>query len=336
MEWEQKRALIKKNTLCSIYFGGGTPTLFPEAIATMLEKARKQLRLTSSCEITVEGNPETLSLPLLKRLKKCGVNRLSLGAQSFDNTLLKVLGRNHENGSIFNAIDLSIAAGIENISIDLMYEIPHQSISQFESTLLTLKNLPISHLSLYNLQIEKNTPFFRQKKALTPHLPTEKEGLKMLTMACAFLEEMGLKRYEISAFAKRGKESRHNLGYWTGRPFLGLGPSAFSFFEGKRFRNVANLSAYKIALKAGRSPADFEEKLPFPKNIHEQVAIGLRVFDGICLQTFEKEVSPLPELLRKTLQNLAKEGFIYKENHKIALTDRGRLFYDTVAESIVL
>ena len=158
----------------------------------------------------------------------------------------------------------------------------------------------------------------------------------MLTMACAFLEEMGLKRYEISAFAKKGKESRHNLGYWTGRPFLGLGPSAFSFFEGKRFRNVANLSAYKAALKAGRSPVDFEEKLPFPKNIHEQLAIGLRVFDGICLQTFEKEVSPLPELLRKTLQNLAKEGFIYKENHKIALTDRGRLFYDTVAESIVV
>ena len=336
LEWEQKLPHIKKTPLCSIYFGGGTPTLFPKGITTILEKARKQLSLKPSCEITVEGNPETLSLPLLKELKECGVNRLSLGAQSFDNTLLNILGRTHKNRAIFEAIDLALAAGIKNISIDLMYEIPHQSLSRFKNTLLTLKSLPISHLSLYNLQIEENTPFFRKKKVLTPHLPTEEEGLQMLNMACTILEEMGLKRYEISAFAKKGKESRHNLGYWTGRPFLGLGPSAFSFYEGKRFRNVANLTAYKKALKVGKAPIDFDEKLPYPNNVHEQIAIGLRVFDGICLKTFEKEVASLPKLLKETLQALETEGLIHNTSQKISLSEKGRLFYDTVAESIVL
>lgn len=336
LEWEQKLPSLKKLSICSIYFGGGTPTLLPKAIALFLEKAQKELTLTPDCEITVEGNPENLSLSLLKELQRFGVNRLSLGAQSFDNSLLNILGRTHDKQEILKAIECAVTANIKNISLDLMYEIPHQSIQTFQNTLLEIKKLPITHLSLYNLQIEENTPFFRKKKLLTPHLPTEEEGFAMLKMACQQLEEMGLERYEISAFAQKRKASKHNLGYWTGRPFLGLGPSAFSFYGGKRFKNVSNLTTYQKLLKENKSPIDFEEKLPYPKNVHELIAIGLRVFDGIHLKTFEKTLSPLPNLLKETLKTLEIDGFILSDSSKVFLTEKGRLFYDTVAESIII
>ena len=308
----------------SIYFGGGTPTLFgPEKIATLLSKITNQ---TSDCEVTIEANPEDVTLALIKAYKEAGINRISLGVQSLVDDSLITLERTHNRNKAIDAIHTTKEAGIDNISIDLMYELPDQTPESFQKTLNQLESLPITHLSLYNLTIEPNTAFFKR----TLNLPTQEEGLEMLTRAILTLESIGLKRYEISAFAKPGFESRHNTGYWTARPFYGLGPSAFSYINGTRYRNVANIHRYAKALKEGTSPVDFEEKLPYPQNVHELFAVALRLTKGVHLSTYD-----LPQKTHQKLESLIRQGYLEKELQSLRLSEKGLLFYDQVASEII-
>lgn len=320
-EWEMRLPQITGKRLSSIYFGGGTPTLFLEGIAAILKKI-------TAPEITVETNPEDVTPELIKALYNLGVNRLSIGVQSLDNTLLKHLGRNHTAQDAIDAIHLAKKGGIENISIDLMYELPHQTLNAWKETVKQAAALPITHLSLYNLTFEPRTLFYKKEKELRPHLPDEKTCLKMLDFACDTFEKEGLKRYEISAFARNDQVSIHNTGYWTGREFLGFGPSAFSFLKGKRFRNVCHMNKYLKALEQNTFPVDFEEHLPFPASLHEQIAVGLRLFKGITLKDLPSETHIL-------LQKLDKEGWIHYSQNHARLTEQGKLFYDSVAEEII-
>ncbi|MCB1074595.1 MAG: radical SAM family heme chaperone HemW [Simkania sp.] len=329
-EWELRLPLIQKHEITSLYFGGGTPSLAPGVIETLLERAAL-LKLSPNCEITVEANPEQITSELIRRFKTMGVNRLSVGIQSLDEELLKVLGRGHTAEEGIKAVETIAQEGIENITIDLMDELPHQTLESWENTLDRATQLPITHLSLYNLTFEKNTVFTKNEKKLRPHLPPIETCTQMLEMACSKLEASGLKRYEISAFAKEGYEAIHNTGYWTGRPFLGFGPSAFSFWDGKRFQNVCHLKRYSEILNQGKVPVGFEECLPYPANLHEQLAVHLRLHRGVNLRTF-----PLPSTAKPILEKLQNEGFILQNDHQICLTEKGRLFYDSVAEEIIL
>lgn len=166
-------------------------------------------------------------------------------------------------------------------------------------------------------------------------MPSSEESLHMLEMAEEYLTKIGLKRYEISAFAKTGYTSKHNIGYWTARPFFGLGPSAFSYFEGKRFRNIAHLKRYADLLESKQSPIDFEEKLEYPCNLQELLAIELRLFRGVNLQTFQKRHGNLPKNTQDTLEKLCEEGFLHQRKNRILLSPKGRLFYDSVATEII-
>lgn len=320
-EWEQKLPLLQNQTIASIYFGGGTPSLFASAdLEAILTRIRSSCFLDPHCEITIEANPEDASFELFQLLQALGINRLSLGVQSLDDRSLNTLERTHSATKAREAIHLAHAAGFSNISIDLMYDLPDQTEASWQYTLDKLPNLPIRHLSLYNLTIEPHTPFFKRKLSL----PAPSLSLRLLERALASIP---LPRYEISAFAHPSFESKHNLGYWTARPFLGFGPSAFSFWEGSRFRNIANLHRYARALKEDRSPVDFSETLPYPKNLREQLAIHLRVLEGAPKQIF-------PEELSLTLERLQQNGFL-KIADKICLTEKGLLFYDTIAAEIV-
>lgn len=313
-EWSLRSPLLPKDEkLVSIYFGGGTPSLLgSDKIDTILS----WISPSDNVEITLEANPE--SIGVFK-----GINRVSLGVQSFDDSLLTMLTRTHKASKAEDAVK-ELAHNIKNISIDLMYDLPGQTLLTWEKTLDRALRLPIQHLSFYNLTIEPHTPFYKKRKILTPQLPDGETSLKMLEMGIEKLTSVGLKRYEISAFAKKGYQSQHNSGYWKARPFLGFGPSAFSYWEGIRWRNAPHLHRYAKALKEGRDPIDFSEKLPFLESLKEKLAIRLRLLEGVPKWP--------PEL--KDIQNFLKmEGFL--DSSCLKLSNKGLLFHDSVAEIII-
>lgn len=323
-EWDLQKEKIEGKRVVSIYFGGGTPALFgPGPIQTILS----WISIPPDCEITLEANPEEITFKLMQAYKASGINRVSIGVQSLDNDLLKILGRTHTAEKALSGIEATYKAGLTNISIDLMYEIPHQSVPVWKKTLSQLSNLPIKHLSLYNLTIEPGTLFFKKSKKLTPHLPSPDACLEMLNLAVTELEKIGLHRYEISAFSYEGYQSCHNTGYWQGRSFLGFGPSAFSYWEGSRFRNIADLQQYAGRLKASLSPIDFQETLSPEAQQKELLAIALRRLEGIPIKKYPVEPPLYNELLSK--------GWISLENGIARLTPQGLLFYDSVAETII-
>lgn len=328
LEWKKQSPLLANKEIVSLYFGGGTPFLFgPAAIQKIIDWVSPP----TGCEITLEANPENVTLELMQAYKEAGINRVSIGVQSLDDSSLNTLSRTHNAETAIRAIELTHQAGIENISIDLMYDLPSQTLESWERTLSRLERLPIAHLSLYNLTFEPHTVFFKHRKKLLPQVPTAETSLQMLKTAVDRLEALGLKRYEISAFAKPGFASRHNSGYWTARPFLGFGPSAFSYWEGQRFQNVANLSSYAKALAENRSPVDFSETLAYPDNLHELLAVRLRLLEGVDLAHFPN----LPPATHAILRTLEAQGWLELTPTHAKLSQEGLLFYDSVATAII-
>ncbi len=326
LEWELRKSSLGE--IVSIYLGGGTPSLLT------LEQVKEILSLfpKTAKEITIEANPDDVSPEKMKGYISLGINRLSIGVQSLDDSSLLKIERTHSARKAKEAVQIAHAAGFHNISIDLMFDLPGQTFSSWKKTVDEAVLLPISHLSLYNLIFEKGSLYYKQRKELSKETPDEEISLKMLEYAVQTCEKNGLARYEISAFCRDNKESLHNTGYWLGRPFLGLGPSAFSYMDGKRFQNICHLKKWYTALHQGLDPKDFEECLPYPENIHELLAIKLRLLKGIDLKDFPT----LPKETLTTLKTLTKEGFLLeaKSTH-YRLSEKGKLFYDLVASEII-
>jgi oxygen-independent coproporphyrinogen-3 oxidase len=330
-EWDLRFPQLRQKRVVSIYFGGGTPTKLPPSA---YERILGQIA-HSETEITLEANPEDVTLSAMQQYKAAGINRVSLGLQSLDDRELTQLGRTHHAAKAIEAVHTVHRAGISNISGDLMFELPRQTLASWEKTLRGISDLPLTHLSLYNLTIEPHTTFFKNKQKILPHLPSEELRLQMLQMAVQSLESFGLVRYEISAFAKPGMHSRHNTGYWTGRPFLGLGPSAFSYWEGARFSNVANFNKYLNDVEQGRLPVDFEERLPYPRNLQELFAVRLRLIEGVDLKQWERDYGTIPEVLERGIKKLIREGWIERNETVVKLTPAGQLFYDSAATELI-
>lgn len=330
-EWQKRRKMIGCKEVFTLYFGGGTPSLLtPLSIRKLIEMTGATPR-----EVTLEANPETISLDRMIAFKKAGVNRLSIGVQSLVDGELTVLGRRHGSSKAIDSIKIAHDAGFENISIDLMFELPGQTLRSWEHTLERAVSLPITHLSLYNLTFEPHTPFHLRKKELIPLLPEEEIKKTMLDMAINRFKEAGLQRYEISAFAKEGFVSLHNTGYWLARPFLGLGPSAFSFWEKKRFRNVCSLNKWAECLAQDLNPCDFEEQLSQEDSFNELLAVQLRLVGGVNRQAFEDKNGPTPPRTKNAIARLITEGLLIEQKNQITLTEKGLLFYDSVAEELV-
>lgn len=332
IEWELWKEKLKQFEVVSIYFGGGTPSLIgPKAIEEILSR----ISPAHNVEITLEANPENIDHSLIQAYAAVGINRLSVGVQSLDDHLLTLLGRTHDSKKAIEAIHIAHMAGISNISIDLMYDLPQQTVDTWKKTLQRTTELPISHLSLYNLTLEPETVFFKRRTQLQPQLPSQEDSLLMYETACELLEDFGLKRYEISAFAKDGLLSKHNTGYWTARPFIGFGPSAFSYWQNKRFRNIASLNRYMTALNAEKSPVDFEEELDIEARRKELLILQLRMRTGVDIHPFEEQHGRLDVATKAILDGLVEKGFLAKEGSLFKLTHKGTLFYDTVATDLV-
>jgi oxygen-independent coproporphyrinogen-3 oxidase len=318
--------------LASLYFGGGTPSqLSISQLKQLLDLVRTRYTLSPKVEITLEVNPEDATRESLSSYLDLGINRLSFGVQSLHDPLLQKIGRSHTAEQTIKTLSLAHEIGFHNISIDLMYDIPYQTLESFSATIKQIKQLPIQHLSLYNLVIEPKTPFFAQKKLLAPHLPADDESLAMLSFATTHLPLYGLDRYEISAFAKKGRESVHNTGYWKGRPFVGLGPSAFSFMNGKRFQNYPNWKEYTRNIETGIDPIGFAEKLSSIASLRERLAIELRLTEGV-------DLSRMPDLPSETLtklETLELDGLLRRKGSLVQLSEKGLNFYDTVAVELI-
>jgi oxygen-independent coproporphyrinogen-3 oxidase len=332
LEWG-KRSKQLKGEVRSVYFGGGTPSLMSlEALSEILSFLPP---FSPDVEVTLEANPENLTLDALRSFRALGINRLSIGAQVFDDALLHILGRTHSASTTIQALEWARMAGFENISIDLMYDLPHQTLASWEKTLACAASLPITHLSLYNLTIEPETLFFKNRRKIGPHLPHPDSSLAMYQMALEHLTLCGLTPYEISAFARKGCYSRHNTGYWTARPFLGLGPSAYSFWEMRRFRNIPHLKKYVALLEKGDDPVDLYDTLPIEQRRKELLAVELRLRCGVCLSIFEGKHGSLAKDTYATLEQLKQKGWLQEKEGVISLTSSGVLFYDSVAVELI-
>lgn len=337
LEWQHYLPTIQDRKLVSVYFGGGTPALLgPERIGTILSWVKEAFPIDyPEIETTLEANPENVTLAKMQAFRDVGINRVSIGVQTLDEPTLYLLGRTHSSNKSIEAVLHTHAAGIQNISIDLMYDLPGQTLEQWTHTLNQAVKLPITHLSLYNLTIEPHTVFFKYRESLQRRLPEPEISTEMYKKAIEVLEAQGLERYEISAFAKNGLISRHNTGYWLARPFIGFGPSAFSFWNNERFRNIANLSKYHKALLQNELPIDFKEKLDFQALSRELLVIQLRLRAGVDLQEFTKLHGELEEETLNKIEELVNQGWILKNKQRIILSNEGLLFYDTIAVELI-
>lgn len=329
-EWALRQPELFQRKIETVYFGGGTPALFsPDRIGEILSWIPR----TPETEITLEANPENINRPLMQAYGQAGINRVSIGLQTLDDPLLITLGRLHSAKKALDAVHLTAEAGIPNISVDLMYDLPGQSLNHWQHALKQVAALPITHLSLYNLTIEPHTVFFKKQETLSKTLPDPETSLAMYTLAIEELAKQSLQQYEISAFAKLGFQSHHNVGYWTAREFLGFGPSAYSYFQNHRFRNIAHLNKYCDFLEKGQSPVDFDENLSPEAHFRELLAIRLRLIDGVDLDQFCKEHGIFP--VENELQKLIQLNLLERSGSRLRLTERGILFYDTVAIELI-
>ncbi len=287
----------------SVYFGGGTPILLAPYLGEMLKGAN----IAKGAEITAECNPCEMTDEALLQLREGGINRISVGVQSLCDNELKALGRRHDSDTAIRAIERAKAAGFSDISADLMLGIPKQTSESLAQTLDTLTALPITHISAYMLKVEPNTPFGRN----TPDLPDEDATADMYLQTVNALAEKGFHQYEISNFAKDGFECRHNLKYWRREEYLGIGPAAHSFMDGRRFAVKRDLDEFlnsprQIELTTDDSPDEYEER----------VMLGLRLSEGISeelWEPFEHALKLIPKnyyTIKGGRLSLTAEGFL--------------------------
>lgn len=322
-EWSRARIEFPL-ALETIYFGGGTPSILS---AELFSEVAQELSLENHVrEFTLEVNPATVTLEKAAAWRAAGVNRISLGAQSFDADLLKTLGRQHAPGDIAETCALLRAHGFGNINIDLMFALPAQSESKWEETLQAALACAPQHVSAYALTYEEDTPFFEKLQRGEWRQDEERE-IAMFERTRAVLGAAGLVDYEISNFARPGFESQHNLGYWRGADYLGLGPSACSTVGGLRWRNVPDTKAYAEHLTRGESVRGELETLDPATRAKERIMFGLRMREGVARTEFGDA--------DQQLSKLAEQGLADEANGRICLTPRGRLVADSVAAMFV-
>jgi oxygen-independent coproporphyrinogen-3 oxidase len=275
----------------TIYLGGGTPSLLtPVQLKGLLGRLQKFFTCAGDTEITLEANPDDLSLPVLHQYREAGINRLSLGVQSFDDRELGFLGRRHDASQALRALNWAREAGFDHLGIDLIYGLPGQTLPAWEKILETALSFQPEHLSCYQLTVEEDTPLAqRQVAGLFQPLPEEMERTFFL-FTSKFLEDQGYLHYEISNFARgSANKSRHNCKYWNHTNYLGLGPAAHSYRDGRRWWNHASLEGYCQALTAGKAPLAGWEDLTGEEKHWEALYLGLRTCDGIDLDLLQNE-----------------------------------------------
>lgn len=316
----------------TIFFGGGTPSLLTVTQNTrLLAACRKAFAVDEQAEITLEANPGTLSFEQLKGLRAAGINRLSLGSQSFDAELLHTLGRIHTPDEIVLALSNARAAGFTSINLDFMFGLPGQTMQHWKTTLDRALALHPEHFSLYSLIIEEGTLFhtWTNEGRIIPG--DEDLCADMYEYADERLQAEGYENYEISNWALPGHQSRHNLTYWQNLPYLGMGAGAHSFFGGRRFSNILDPQEYITLLKKQQRPEAESELIDRAHQMSETAFLALRTAQGLHLPTFEERFAePFTQFVGMRLRTVEEAGLLEQEHEWIRLSKRGRLLGNEV------
>lgn len=328
---------LKKSNISTIYMGGGTPTILSGVqIYNIVKLCKDKFYIDKNAEITIEANPGTLDAEKIKLLIESGINRLSLGAQSFNNLLLKKLGRIHNTKDIIDSYYLARERGFSNINLDIMFALPDQTIEDFKVTLKKAVSLKSDHLSLYNLSIHPETAYYRKYKKGQLQLPNEDEEFNMYRWAINYLEENGFEHYEIANFALPHKRSIHNLIYWQNQPYLGIGAGAYSFLKGYRYINFKDPVKYIQEVMNGKLPIDQGEKLSLKKRMIETIILGLRTKDGISYKKFLKRFKvDMNSIFHQQINKLINLRLLLKDDYNIKLTRKGIFLANIVFREFV-
>ena len=317
--------------VATIFFGGGTPSLFPaEETRRVLDLLTASFDLAPDCEITLEANPGAAEAERFGALREAGVNRISIGVQTFDDEALKRLDRVHTGDDAERAFRSAREAGFSNVSLDLMFGIPYQTIDMAERDIGRALDLGPEHLSAYELTIEPGTAFHaRQARGELNGLPDEDTALRMWELRDSALNDAGYERYEISNFARPGFACRHNLNYWRRGDYLGLGAGAHSLIGGKRFWNHARPDVYA---SSACDPTANSECVDDPqKALGEALMLGLRIKEGVSLAHIKQECGADPEdAFGELIAELENSGLVARENGRLRLSDKGTLLANQV------
>ena len=328
---------VQENEITTIFVGGGTPSLTSlDLFADWLSHLKRHIPIADKIEFTIECNPETVTLENLQVLKELGVNRPVFGIQSFNTGLLKQLDRRHNPHHSHQAVYFANVLDFRNFGVDLIFGLPGQTGKMLSADLDELLSLQPPHVSFYQLTVEEGTPLAERVKAGRVVLPDQELCLGLYRGGSEMMADEGYHRYEVSSFAREGHECRHNLGYWEGADFLGLGPSAHSFIRGQRFANPSNLTEYSEALKQGELPHVVDESGD-EERMTEAIMLGLRTARGVNRARFSKRFGiPLSTRLdKRQLDALIESGHIIADDEGLRLSDDGVALADEITRRLL-
>ena len=334
---EKSRLMETMEAVGTVYIGGGTPTALPcELLVRIIDKLRGSVQLKDDVEFTVEANPGTVDKSYLEALLKGGVNRLSIGVQSFDDTILETIGRIHSSKQAIKAVEMAKDVGFRNVSLDLMYGLPGQGLEDLKSSVETALELSPQHVSIYGLQVEAGTFFFRQLESGELHLPDEDIVEAMYDYMTEVLPEKGYVRYEISNFALPGYESRHNLGYWTDVPYMGIGSAAHSYIDNKRWNNITSIEKYIKSVDSGLPYRENEELLNRETEMEEFCFLALRMSKGIDKREFQRKFGcSIGSIYSNGVKKMEAQKLLEETENHIRLTPLGMKFGNVVFREFV-
>ena len=331
--WKEK---MKHQRLATVFIGGGTPSILQEAwILRMMEAVWDTFQQTEGIEVTIEANPGTVTRGKLHAYRQAGINRISFGLQSMQKKELEYLGRIHDRKDFLESFENARQEGFQNINVDLMSGIPLQTLSSYERTLRETAQLEPEHISAYSLIVEEGTAFARDPK-LEQLLPSEGDDVKMYEMTGEILADYGYHKYEISNYAKKGMECRHNLGYWSQVPYLGVGLFASSYLDGKRFCQTRSMDEY-LGQKDFQKEYHMTERQTEQEAMEEFMFLGLRKTKGVSEMDFQERFgNSLDSIYGNVIQEAVQNGFLKREKENIALTEQGILFSNQVLSDFLL
>ena len=337
------KALIREfesyhvRNLRTLYIGGGTATsITAQQLDYLLSQLSKNLNLDYLEEFTIEANPGDLTEDKIAVLKNSAVNRISLGVQTFDDRQLRQIGRSHNEAQIYSTIDNLKSAGFENISIDLIYSLPGQTMENLKDNVAKALSLGIPHLSLYSLILENHTVFMNKMRRGKLNLPTEDIEAEMFEYIISEMEANGFEHYEISNFTKPGFESRHNLMYWDNEEYFGCGAGASGYLDGIRYRNRGPIQHYLKGVDEGNARLS-EEKLAIHEMMEEELFLGLRKKTGVSIKKFEEKFGlSFEKTYGSVVSDLKNQGLLVAEDGRVRMTKRGLFLGDTVAEKFIM
>lgn len=326
---------LAQETIETIYFGGGTPSIVSsENIADILDTIRSRMNVSRDAEITLEANPDDLTSEKLHQLYSAGVNRLSIGIQSFNNDILKYLNRAHDSSMAFQCIAEARQAGFRNLSIDLIYAIPGQDDATWLKNIRHAVQLQPEHISAYSLTIEEKTVFGKWSAQGKLTAPPDDIAASQLELLVTELDQARFEHYEVSNFAQPGFISRHNSSYWRQKKYLGVGPSAHSYNKESRQYNISNNNLYLKAIAEGKIPATFES-LSRADQINDYLLTTLRTSWGTDFQLLKKELDfDLYTIHKKYIDDLLHRKLALLENNHLILTEKGKMMADKISSDL--